>query len=252
MMPVQRSEFCIDRERDHGSNALMDFIAQNILSIRERMARAAAACGRRPDEITLVAISKTFPKDFVARAAEAGIRRFGENRVQEAESKIPFLGLAELEWHLVGHLQTNKAKRSAELFDVIQSLDSLKLAARLNTASMEAGKILSVLLQVNLGGEETKFGAEPGQVREIVAGMAGLHHLRLDGLMTIPPYLENPDDARPYFAKLRELRETLASEQPGCLGRKHLSMGMSHDFEQAIQEGATLIRVGTAIFGARQ
>jgi len=231
----------------------MDFIAQNIQSIRERMAQAAEGCRRRPDEIALVAISKTFPKEFVTRAAEAGVRRFGENRVQEAEGKIPFLSqIPELEWHLVGHLQTNKVKRAAELFDVIHSLDSLKLAARLNTASIEAGKTLSVLLQVDLGGEETKFGSEPGRVGEIIAGMSGLNSLRLDGLMTIPPYLANPDDVRPYFARLRELREALESEQPGCLGQKHLSMGMSNDFEQAIQEGATIIRVGTAIFGARR
>jgi PLP dependent protein len=230
----------------------MDYIVRNIQSIREKIAQASAACGRSVDEISLLAISKTFPQDFIARAAAAGIRRFGENRVQEAETKIPPLREFQgLEWHLVGHLQTNKAQRAAELFDVIHSVDSIKLAARLNQASIEIGKTLSVLLQIDLGEEATKFGAEPGQIREIVEGIANFDALRLDGLMTIPPFFEDPEEVRPYFARLRELRDNLEMEQPGCLGQKHLSMGMSHDFEQAIQEGATILRIGTAIFGQR-
>jgi len=231
----------------------MDHIARNIQDIRERMTKAAARCGRTLDEISLLAISKTFPKDFVMRAAAAGLRMFGENRVQEAEEKIPYLGeISGLQWHLVGHLQTNKAKRAAELFDVIHSLDSVKLASRLNQASLGAGKILSVLLQVDVGGEETKFGAEPGQLREIIAAMPAFKSLRLDGLMAIPPFFEDPEQVRPYFVRLRRIRDELESEQPGCLGMKHLSMGMSHDFEQAIQEGATILRIGTAIFGLRE
>jgi len=216
------------------------------------MANAAEKCGRSSDEISLLAISKTFPKEFVARAAETGITMFGENRVQEAEDKIPYLaGIPGLKWHLVGHLQTNKAKRAAELFDVIHSVDSVKLASRLNQSSLGVGKTLSVLLQVDLGGEETKFGAEPAQVREIISAMPDFDNLRLDGLMTIPPFLEDPEKVRPYFARLREMRDELESENPGCLGMKHLSMGMSHDFEEAIQEGSTIVRIGTAIFGLR-
>jgi PLP dependent protein len=227
-------------------------IAQNIQRIQERAAEAAASCGRSPDEIALLAISKTFPAESILQAAEAGLQRFGENRVQEAEGKILRLRQThKLEWHLVGHLQSNKAKRALELFDVIHSLDGVKLASRISQAGIEMGKTQSVLLQVDLGQEETKFGAEPGRVREILEAVSGLKGIRLDGLMTIPPFFENPEKSRPFYAKLRELREALDSEQPGCLGQKHLSMGMSHDFEEAIREGATIIRVGTAIFGSR-
>jgi PLP dependent protein len=250
---IRHLQFYIDPKMDHGSNSLMDYIAQNIQSLRERIAGAAARCGRSPEDITLLAISKTFPKEMIARAVQAGVHRFGENRVQEAEGKIHDLsGISGLEWHLVGHLQTNKAKRAAELFDVIHSIDIVKLAAKLNQASLEAGKVLSVLLQADLGKEETKFGADQGQLEKILEAMPAFGALRLNGLMTIPPYFDNPEDARPYFARLRELGEKLESERPGCLGQKHLSMGMSHDFEQAIQEGATIVRIGTAIFGERR
>ena len=230
----------------------MDYIAHNIEEIREKMAKAAARCGRPIDEILLLAVSKTFPAELIARAADAGIRMFGENRVQEAENKIAQVaGLPGIQWHLIGHLQTNKARRAAELFDVVHSIDSVKLASRLDQTSLGAGKILSVLIQVDLGGEETKFGTDPAQIREIVSAMPGFRNLRLDGLMIIPPLFENPDQVRPYFARLREIRDELEAEQPGCLGMKHLSMGMSHDFEQAIEEGATILRIGTAIFGKR-
>jgi pyridoxal phosphate enzyme (YggS family) len=230
----------------------MNTIAYNIQSIRERIANAALGCGRLPEEILLLAISKTFPVESIAQAIQAEERQFGENRVQEAEGKIRyFKESANLRWHLVGHLQSNKARLAAELFDVIHSIDSIRLAQRINQAAREIGKTLSVLLQVDLGGEETKFGADPGQIREIASAVSGLNGIRLDGLMTIPPYFEDPEKARPYFAKLRELKEMLESEQPGCLGQQHLSMGMSHDFEAAIQEGATIVRIGTSIFGLR-
>jgi pyridoxal phosphate enzyme (YggS family) len=230
----------------------MDPIAHNIQSIREKIEAAAAACGRPAGEITLLAISKTFPKEFILRAAEAGIDKFGENRVQEAEGKIPYMDKnLKLEWHLVGHLQSNKARRAAELFDVIHSLDSVKLAAKLNQAALEIGKKISVLLQVDLGGEETKSGVEPAGIREIMDAAAACKGLRLDGLMTIPPFFEDPERTCPYFQRLRELGERLESEQPGCLGQRHLSMGMSHDFETAIREGATIVRIGTGIFGSR-
>ena len=230
----------------------MNFIARNVQLVRERMAKTAAMSGRSPGDISLLAISKTFPKEFIVQAAEAGVCKFGENRVREAETKIPQLAENhDLEWHLIGHLQTNKAKRAAELFDIVHSIDSVKLAIKLDQGSLEIGKVLSVLLQVDLGKEETKFGAEPGQVHEVVEALSVCRALRLNGLMTIPPYFEDPDNARPYFARLRKLGERLESEQPGCLGLRHLSMGMSHDFEQAIQEGATIVRIGTAIFGLR-
>ena len=231
----------------------MSHIAENVRLVRERVANAAVRAGRSPDDVELLAISKTFPEESIVEAAHAGQCLFGENRIQEAEGKIPHLsGIPGLQWHLVGHLQTNKAGRAAELFDVIHSLDSIKLAVKLNQASVEIGKTLSVLLQVDLAGEATKFGMEPRGIRAIVDAVRNLPGLRLDGLMTIPPYLDNPDNVRPFFARLRELGRELESERPGCLGRKHLSMGMSHDFEQAIQEGATIVRIGTAIFGSRQ
>jgi hypothetical protein len=172
--------------------------------------------------------------------------------VQEAEPKIQALDPANgLEWHLVGHLQSNKAKRAVQLFEVIQSLDSIKLAQKLNQACVELGKSVSVLIQVNLGLEATKSGASREQVEEIVDQVASLPGLRLDGLMTIPPFFEDADRSRPFFAELCALRDRIESARPGSLGRKHLSMGMSHDFRPAIEEGATIVRVGTAIFGVR-
>ncbi len=231
----------------------MSTIVENIQWIRDRIAAAAASCNRSPDDITLLPISKTFPVDSISQAAAAGMSRFGENRVQEAEKKIlHFRSLANLEWHLVGHLQSNKAKRAAELFDVIHSVDSIKLATRLSQACVEIGKVLSVLIQVDLGGEDTKFGAEPDSIADIVRVVSGLKGIRINGLMTIPPFFEDPDKSRPYFARLRDLRDTVESEMPGCLGERHLSMGMSHDFEAAIREGSTMVRIGTAIFGTRQ
>ena len=227
-------------------------IAQNIKHIRERIARTAESCGRRHGEIALLAISKTFPREAISEAMTAGIGSFGESRVQEAETKIPhFSGEVKPEWHLIGHLQSNKTRRAVELFDVIQSVDSVKLAARINQAARELGKTISILLQAELGNEETKFGAPPDEIRGIIDAVSGLECIRLDGLMAIPPYFENQEDARPYFHRLRELGEKLEAEQPGCLGKRHLSMGMSHDFEAAIREGATIVRVGTAIFGTR-
>jgi pyridoxal phosphate enzyme (YggS family) len=230
----------------------MNGIADNIHLIRDRIAAVARACGRQPEEITLVAVSKNFPAEVIRAALAAGQFHFGENRIQEAESKIPgFSAPPGLRWHMIGHLQSNKAQRAAELFDVIHSVDSVKLAQRLSQAAVSLGKMLSVLIQVDLGHEETKFGADRSEIAGITGAILNLPGLRLDGLMTIPPFFEEPEQARPYFAALREVGLGLAAEMPGCLGRGHLSMGMSHDFEVAIQEGATIVRIGTAIFGER-
>ncbi len=229
------------------------YIARNIERIIERIARAAALAGRSTDEVTLLAISKTFDREAISQAIDAGLTKFGENRVQEAETKIPsFAGRPGLEWHLVGHLQSNKARRAVELFDIIHSVDSYRLAERLSRTCLEIQKKISVLIQIDLGGEETKFGADPNTIQELAGSISQLPGLQLDGLMTIPPFLENPDDVRPFFARLRELRDSIEAAQPGCLGRRHLSMGMSHDFEAAIREGATIVRIGTAIFGSRR
>jgi pyridoxal phosphate enzyme (YggS family) len=231
----------------------MGAIADNLRAVRDKMAAAAVSCGRAPEEIELLAVSKTFPIEVIREAVAAGQYHFGESRVQEAEPKIAaMMGTPLLQWHLVGHLQTNKARRAVELFDVIHSVDSVKLASKLSQACMGAGKNISVLLQVDLSREETKFGADPERIEEVVRGISSLDGLRLDGLMTIPPYFEDEELTRPYFVRLRRLRDELERQVPGCLGRRDLSMGMSHDFKVAIQEGSTIVRIGTAIFGERE
>lgn len=224
-------------------------IAQNLTAIRARMDAAALSVGRRPEEITLVAVSKRNPAEAVATALAAGQVDFGENYVQEAAGKIPALGPGP-RWHLIGHLQTNKARQAVELFAVVQTLDSLKLARALDRQAGELGKRLTVLLQVSLAGEAQKSGLEPDQVPALAQAVAALPHLDLRGLMTMPPFFDDPEAARPYFAQLRQLADTLAPDLPPQ-AMSQLSMGMSGDFEAAIQEGATLVRVGTAIFGAR-
>lgn len=227
-------------------------IAENLRNLREKVVRAAERSRRSPGDITIVAISKTFPVDSVSEAIAAGQLVFGENRIQEADAKIRFFAESHgIEWHLVGHLQSNKARRAAELFHVIHSLDSPHLAAKLSDACRAMGKQLSVLLQVDLGKEAAKFGIDEGEVRNLVSAVLQMDGLRLDGLMIMPPYCEDPELVRPYFTRLRDLKDALEKEQPGCLGHRHLSMGMSHDFEVAIEEGATMIRVGTAIFESR-
>ncbi len=227
-------------------------IESNLKMVARQIAVTADSCGRDPRAVQLIAVSKTFPAQVILSAAAAGQFRFGENRIQEAEPKI--LAVREtpgIEWHLVGHLQSNKARRAAELFDVVHYLDSVKLAVRLSEACRAVGRTLRVLVQVDLGHEETKYGADQSEVRDIIAAVSGLEGVRLDGLMTIPPFFDDPEQTRPYFSALRQLRDAIESEQEGCLGHGHLSMGMSHDFEIAIQEGATMVRLGTAIFGTR-
>ena len=229
----------------------MEAISTRIAEVRKRMRRAALACEREPSEITLLAVSKTFAANVVAEAISAGLRSFGENRVQEAATKIGALSEETVAWHLIGHLQSNKAAVAAELFDMIHSIDSLKLARRVSSACDEIGKTLPVLMQVDLGREPSKFGAGKERLVDLVMEVGRLPGLRIDGLMTLPPFFEEPERVRPFFAELRELSHDLETRSPGCLNRRELSMGMSHDFEVAIQEGSTIVRVGTAIFGAR-
>ncbi len=230
----------------------MEAIAENLARVRARIAEAAKAAGRAPESVKLVAISKTFPVEAVSSAIAAGQACFGENRVQEAEPKIRALsGGHQLEWHLVGHLQSNKARKACEIFNVIHSIDSVRLAARLSEACLEKGSRMSILLQVDLGHEVTKFGADESEIGAIVDEISHLEGVQLDGLMTLPPFFEQAEEVRPYFAQLRRLLGTLESRRPGCLGQKHLSMGMSHEFEIAIQEGATMVRIGSSIFGER-
>jgi PLP dependent protein len=220
--------------------------------VRDRILRAAAASGRSLEDVQLLAVSKTFPAMDVMEAIAHGQLHFGENRVQEAEGKIPHIPRSPgLTWHLIGHLQSNKARRAAQLFDVIHSIDSARIASRVSQACAEVGKSISVLIQVDLAAEPTKSGADEDSLARIVAEILQMPAIRLDGLMVIPPFFDDPEAARPYFRKLRELRDSLEKENPGCLGQRHLSMGMSHDFEVAIDEGATIVRVGSAVFGER-
>jgi pyridoxal phosphate enzyme (YggS family) len=228
-------------------------IPDRVAAVRERIARAAERASRPPGAVTLVAVSKTHPPEAVRAAFAAGVRDFGENRVQEAEPKIAAttdLAASGLCWHLVGHLQANKARRAAALFGVVQSVDSLELAERLARVGGEAGRPVRALVQVDLAGEETKFGLPERELLPALEALRGREGLRIEGLMVLPPYLEDPEAVRPFFRRLRALAERAAGV--GLLEGRHLSMGMSHDFEAAVEEGATIVRVGTAIFGERQ
>jgi hypothetical protein len=201
--------------------------------------------------VKLLAISKTFPPETIREAYEAGLRDFGENRVQEAAAKRPALSDLSITWHLVGHLQTNKAKTARELFQWVHSVDSFRLAQKLHQVTASAGGRLPILLEVNLGGEESKAGVGESDVIQLAEQISGLATLEVRGLMVIPPFFDDPEQVRPYFRQLRELAHKIEARDIPNVSMRELSMGMSHDFEVAIEEGATIIRVGTAIFGAR-
>lgn len=229
-----------------------DQVGARIARIRARIAAAALKCGRLPHEVTLIAISKTHPASLVRTVIELGATDIGENRVQEAEQKINEVGRNAARWHLVGHLQANKARRAVQLFDVIHSLDSLELASRLDRlCGEEARERLPVLIQVDLGHEETKAGIDERQLSQLVDNIKELERIQLVGLMTLPPFFDDPEHARPFFRRLREFRDELGAQ--GAFGdqKGELSMGMTNDFEVAIEEGATMVRIGTAIFGER-
>lgn len=217
------------------------------------MEASACRAGRDPAGVKLIAVSKTHPPEMLRRAVEAGATDLGENRVQEAEGKIHELGRDAVRWHLIGHLQANKARKALELFDVIHSLDSVALARRLDRLCAEIERdALLVLIQVDLGGEETKSGVSEDDLPELVETVKECKRLRLAGLMTLPPFFEDVERVRPYFRRLRELRDGLEERGAFVEGRGELSMGMTHDYTVAVEEGATMVRVGTAIFGERQ
>jgi pyridoxal phosphate enzyme (YggS family) len=229
-------------------------IAENIARIRERIAEAARRARRNPSQIALMGVSKTFPAESVREAYSAGIRVFGENRVQEFAGKADALrDLVDAKWHLIGHLQSNKAAKAAELFAAVDSVDSVKLAEKLNAAAEKMKKAIPVLIEINLGGEEAKSGIAPDspELEQILGGAPQWKNLAVRGLMTVPPYTEDPEWARPYFRQLREIRDKIAERHLPGISMNVLSMGMSHDFEVAIEEGSTCVRVGTAIFGDR-
>jgi pyridoxal phosphate enzyme (YggS family) len=234
-------------------------IADNIAEVQQRIAAAARRAARNPDEITLMGVSKTFPVERIREAYAAGLRVFGENRVQEFAAKADALhDLRDTEWHLIGHLQTNKAAKAAELFHAVDSVGSTRMAEKLNAFAESAGKRLSVLIEINIGSEKAKSGIalnsdEQGsdELEKILRGAPRWGNLKIHGLMTVPPYTEDPEGSRPYFRRLRQIRDIIAARDLPQISMAALSMGMSHDFEVAIEEGATCVRVGTAIFGER-
>jgi pyridoxal phosphate enzyme (YggS family) len=229
-------------------------LAENIAAVRERLAAAARRASRNPGDITLMGVSKTFPADAIRQAYVAGLRVFGENRVQEFSAKAAALrDLPGAEWHLIGHLQTNKAVKAVELFDTVDSVDSLRAAEKLNTLAASAARTLPILIEINVGGEVAKNGLAPdsGELEKILQSAPHWPSLKVRGLMTVPPYSEDSEGSRPYFRQLRQLRDRIAARKLPSVGTEVLSMGMSHDFEVAIEEGSTCVRVGTAIFGDR-
>jgi PLP dependent protein len=228
----------------------MGTVADNLNAVKERIAKAAARVGRDPERVRLVAVTKTMPVERIREAIEAGQRVFGENRVQEAQVKIEALGRA-VQWHLIGHLQRNKVKFVCELFDLIESVDSLRLAQDINARAAQHDVVMPVLIQVNIGDETTKSGVPAAEALALVQQVAALPHIAIRGLMCVPPAVEIAEHARPYFVELRTLSEQIAREHIATVSMAELSMGMSHDFEVAIEEGATMVRVGSAIFGQR-
>jgi len=229
-------------------------IADNIARVKERIAVAARRARRDPSEITLMGVSKTFPPERIREAYGAGIRVFGENRVQEFAAKADLVrDLPDAKWHLIGHLQSNKAAKAAQIFHAVDSVDSIRLAEKLDAAADKADKLLPILIEINVGSEEAKSGVAPGssELEEILAMARDWKHLHVRGLMTVPPYSDDPEEARPFFRHLRKMRDQIAACGMPAISMDVLSMGMSHDFEVAIEEGSTCVRVGTAIFGER-
>ncbi|MGD2187272.1 MAG: YggS family pyridoxal phosphate-dependent enzyme [Desulfobacterales bacterium] len=225
---------------------------QRLEQIKERIQQAAESCNRRADSIRLVAVSKTIPAETVKDAIESGVTILGENYVQEAREKFNALIQYPVSWHFIGHLQSNKAKYAVRLFDLIHSVDSLKLARELNKQAQKADKVQSILVQVNISGEGTKSGISAKEAPELISEISRMESLSIKGLMTMPPYFYQPEKVRPFFAALRELRDEIWKQTPANVSMEELSMGMTGDFEVAIEEGATLVRIGTAIFGERK
>lgn len=226
-------------------------MAANISHVRSIIAEAALRVGRAPEEITLVAVSKTMPVELVQMAYNLGVTDFGENRVQEALPKIAAFHPQDLRWHMIGHLQSNKASKVVSSFYCVHSVDSLHLAQTLNRYALEQGRQLPVLLQVNISGEFSKEGMSPAEALELTRQFAALPYIQVEGLMTIAPLVEDPEQVRPVFRELRLLRDQLRAELPSC-SWQHLSMGMTGDYSVAIEEGATIVRIGRAIFGERE
>jgi PLP dependent protein len=226
-------------------------IAANIMKIRQRIAIACARCGRDPSSVKLMAVTKTVPPELIVKAINAGITMCGENYVQEAKEKISALG-KHIQWHMIGHLQTNKAKYAVTLFDYVHSVDRAELAVELDKRARLAGCTINILIEVNVSGEKTKSGIGTADVLDLIESCAALESISVRGLMTMAPYSDNPENSRPYFTALRNLRNKISHKQIPPVQMEELSMGMTDDFEVAIEEGATIVRIGRAIFGERR
>ncbi|MFH2064003.1 MAG: YggS family pyridoxal phosphate-dependent enzyme [Pseudomonadota bacterium] len=227
-------------------------LQKRVDDIRNRIQNALCSCGRRQDNITLVAVSKTVPSETIKAGIHSGLSIFGENYIQEAKQKIDTIADPSVTWHFIGHLQSNKAKYAVRLFDLIHTVDSLKLAAELDRQAQKNNKLQNILLQVNVGMEASKSGVSPDDVLDLTRSISCLNHVKIKGLMTIPPVYNSPERVAPYFQNLRELRDMIRKKNIPNVEMNELSMGMTGDFEVAIREGATLIRIGTAIFGERE
>lgn len=230
----------------------MSDIASNLFKVQETIRKAALKVGREPKDIKLVAVTKTVDPSKIKEAIKAGVTIVGENYVQEAKEKIAQID-HDIQWHMIGHLQTNKAKHAVKLFDMIQSVDSLRLAEELNKQAKRLGTVVKILIQVNVSGEESKFGVSPQGIHSLISQISNkMENLSIQGLMTMPPYFHDPERTRPYFRALRELRDRIVSSEIRNVTLGELSMGISNDYEMAIEEGATIVRIGTAIFGERK
>jgi len=225
---------------------------KTIAHINQRIAEAATACGRKPESVHMVAVTKTMPAERIRPAIDAGVRIFGENYIQEAGEKIKKLRDQYISWHFIGHLQSNKAKYAVPWFDLIHTVDSEKLAGEINKQAKNNGKIQNILIQVNIGGEGSKSGVSPDDAELLLRKISSLENIAVKGLMTIPPYFDAPETVRPYFKALADLRDRIGELAIPNIAMQELSMGMSGDFETAIAEGATMVRIGSAIFGERQ
>ncbi|MFY9311782.1 MAG: YggS family pyridoxal phosphate-dependent enzyme [Tepidanaerobacteraceae bacterium] len=229
----------------------MSYLKQNIQQIKKRIEAAAERSGRNPEEIYLIAVTKNFSAELIQEAVDNGIVFLGENRVQEAKSKVDLVK-GNIEWHLIGHLQRNKVKTAIDIFTMIQSLDSWRLAEEIQKRAQQADKVIDVLVQVNIGSEETKYGIDPDDTEVFIEKVATLPNLKVRGLMAIAPFKENPEDVRAYFRHLREIFQSIKEKSIENVSMEYLSMGMSNDFEVAIEEGANMVRIGTGIFGTRK
>ncbi len=230
----------------------MNDMKDAIAAVTDKLILAARNCGRNPDEITLIGVSKRKSADVVARGIDAGLAHLGENYIQEGVEKIQTLEGKKACWHFIGHLQSNKARFAVQYFDYIHTVGSVKLAREISRQAEKIGKVQKILVQVHIGGEDTKSGVAPEKAVDLVREIAGFSHIRVKGLMCMPPYCSDPEDVRPYFRQLAGIRDEIKTLALPDVEMEHLSMGMSHDFAAAIAEGATMIRVGTAIFGERQ